>query len=83
MNVVKRTAEYTIYQKRSSRYAVKSADSKYINGDDKARILLEHDLIKVELPKPAEPEPEATAEAEAEAAPEAAGDGEEEAPAAE
>ena len=38
MKVVKRTAEFTIYQKRSERYAVQSADKKWVNGDDKARI---------------------------------------------
>ena len=35
-----------------------------INGDDKAKILLEEGLIKVVLPKPPEPEPEPEAEAE-------------------
>lgn len=60
MKVVKRTAEFTIYQKRSERYAVQSADKKWVNGDDKARILLDAGLIKVTLPKP--PEPEAPAE---------------------
>ena len=64
MKVVKRTADYTVYQKRSERYAVQGKDKAWINGDDKAKILLEEGLIKVVLPKPPEPEPEPEAEAE-------------------
>ena len=66
MKVVKRTADYTVYQKRSERYAVQGKDKAWVNGDDKAKILLEEGLIKVVLPKPPEPEPEAEPEAEAE-----------------
>ncbi len=62
MKVVKRTAEYTVYQKRSERYAVKGADKAYINGDEKAKILLAEGLIKVVLPEPKPEEPEAPAE---------------------
>ena len=64
MKVVKRTADYTVYQKRSERYAVQGKDKAWISGDDKAKILLEEGLIKVVLPKPPEPEPEPEAEAE-------------------
>ena len=64
MKVVKRTADYTVYQKRSERYAVQGKDKAWINGDDKAKILLEEGLIKVVLPKPPEPEPEPEPEAE-------------------
>ena len=63
MKVVKRTAEFTIYQKRSERYAVQSAAKKWINGDDKLRILIEAGLVKEAAPKPPEVEPEASAEA--------------------
>lgn len=80
MKVVKRTADYTVYQKRSERYAVQGADKAWINGDDKAKILLDEGLIKVVLPKP--PEPEAPAEEEA-AADGDADSAEAEAPAAE
>jgi len=62
MKVVKRTADYTVYQKRSERYAVKGADKAYINGDEKAKILLAEGLIKVVLPQPKAEEPEAPAE---------------------
>ncbi len=80
MKVVKRTADYTVYQKRSERYAVQGADKAWINGDDKAKILLDEGLIKVVLPKP--PEPEAPAEEET-AADGDADSAEAEAPAAE
>ena len=55
MKVVKRTADYTVYQKRSERYAVQNADKAWINGDDKAKILLDEGLIKVTPPKAPEP----------------------------
>lgn len=55
MKLVKRTAEYTIYLRGDKRYAVKGADKKQVNGDDKVRILLAEGLIKVPAPKAAEP----------------------------
>ncbi len=70
MKVVKQTAEYTIIQKRNNRYGVRGADRKWINADEKVRILLEQGLIKVTAP--AAPAEEATEEAAEEAAPEAA-----------
>lgn len=76
MKVVARTDEYTVYQKRSERYAVQDANRKWINGDAKVAILLEHKLIQAPAVKAPEPEPAP----EAEAADEAAAD---EAPAAE
>ena len=72
MKLVKKSAEYTVYQKRSSRYGVKGADNKWLNGDDKVKILLAECLIKVTEPKAAEPEE--AAEETAEEAPEAADD---------
>lgn len=65
MQVVARTAEYTIYQKRSQRYAVQSKDKQWLNGDDKVAVLRSHDLIKAPAPKA--PEPEAAAEETADA----------------
>ena len=65
MKVVKKTAEYTVYQKRSNRYAVQSAEKKWLNGDEKVKVLLAESLIKVTAPAPkAEAEPEAEAPAE-------------------
>ncbi|MEZ5557822.1 MAG: hypothetical protein R3E86_04665 [Pseudomonadales bacterium] len=81
MKVVKRTGEYTIYQKRSERYAVRDAARAWINGDAKVAILLEHKLI--EAPKAKAPEPVPAAEETAGAEAEAAEGGSEEAPAAE
>ena len=47
MKLVKKTAEYTIYQRSDDRYAVKDANKKPVNGDEKVRILLAEELIKV------------------------------------
>ncbi|MGV6807187.1 MAG: hypothetical protein ACWA5K_04725 [bacterium] len=74
MKVVKKTAEYTIYEKRSGRHAVKGADKQWINGEEKAKILLAEDLIKLTAPAAPEPEPveeveEAATEETAEAEP--------------
>jgi len=60
MKLVKKTAEYTVYQRRDERYAVEGANNKSINGDEKVKILVAEGLLKVALPK--EPEPEAAAE---------------------
>jgi hypothetical protein len=69
MKLVKKTAEYSIYQRGDERYAVKDAAKKPVNGDEKVRILLAEGLIKVTEPSaPAEPEAE---ESDAEEAPEA------------
>lgn len=67
MQQVKKTDTYTIFQKRSGRYAVLGKDKKWVNGDDKARILLDEALIKAPLTKAPEPQetPEAAPEAEA------------------
>ncbi|MBF0254957.1 MAG: hypothetical protein HQL47_00535 [Gammaproteobacteria bacterium] len=67
MKVVKKTDEYVIFAKRNQRHAVKSiASGKLINGDDKAKILLEAGLIQP--PKVKQPVAEAPAEEAAEAA---------------
>ena len=70
MKVTKKTAEYTIYQKRNNRYAVKGANSTWLNGEDKVKVLLAEGLIKLTEPAPKEEEP-AAEEAEAEEAEEA------------
>jgi len=67
MKVVARTDEYTIYQKRSERYAVQDSGKGWVNGDAKVAILLQHKLIEAPQPKAPEPEPEPEAAAEAEA----------------
>lgn len=79
MKLIKKTAEYSIYQRGDERYAVKDADKKPVNGEEKVRILRSEGLIKVTEPSaPAEPEPaaEEAAEAETAEAEEAPADGE-------
>ena len=67
MKVVASTDEYTIYQRRDERYAVRDADRRPINGAEKVAILLKHELIVAPAPKAPEPqEPEAAEEAAAE-----------------
>ena len=84
MKVVKKTSEYTISQRRDGRYAVVGSDKKPVNGDDKVKILLAEELIKVTVPAPApEPEPEAEEVAAEETAEESAEEAAEEAPAEE
>lgn len=60
MKTVKKTSEYTIKQRRDSRYAVIGADNKAVNGEDKVKILLAEGLIK--LTEPAAPAEEPAAE---------------------
>jgi hypothetical protein len=57
METVKKTAEYRIVKKRSGRYGVLDASGKWLNGDEKVKVLLAEKLIKAPAPKPAEPEP--------------------------
>jgi ribosomal protein S17 len=66
MNVIKKTSDYTIYQKRSNRYAVKDANNRWVSGDDKVKILLAEKLVKLPEPKPKEAQEEAAEETTAE-----------------
>ena len=75
MKIVKKTADYTIYQRGDERYAVQDSSQAAINGDDKVRILVEEGLIKAAVPaepveEVAEEEPAAEEPAAEEAAPE-------------
>jgi hypothetical protein len=59
MKVVKKTPEYTISQRRDGRYAVVGSNNKPVNGDEKVKVLLAEELIKVSVAAPAPvPEPE-------------------------
>lgn len=78
MKEVKVVGEHKIYEKRSGRYAVQDASKKYINGDDKAKILADAGLVTIPEPKAAEPEPDVS---ESEAAEATSEDAAEEAPA--
>ena len=54
MKLIKNTAEYKIFMRGDDRYAVQDASGKPVNGEEKVRILVEEDLIKVTLPSPKE-----------------------------
>lgn len=73
MKLVKKTDEYSIFQRSDDRYAVKDANKKAVNGEEKVKILLAEDLIKVTAPAAPEEAPaeEEAAEPEAAAADEA------------
>lgn len=62
--LVKRTAEYRIYQRKDDRYAVTDPNKKPINGDDKVAILLAEGLVSAPAPKQPAPEPTEDAPAE-------------------
>ena len=79
MKLIKKTAEYRIYQRRDERYAVENADRKPVNGDEKVAILLAEGLITAPAVK--QPEPEAPEATEEEAAAEEGAEAAEEAPA--
>lgn len=49
--LVKKTDKYQILKKRSGKFAVLTNDKKWINGLEKAQILIEAGLIKTGLPK--------------------------------
>ena len=80
MKLIKRTAEYKIFMRGDERFAVQDSNGKPVNGEDKVRILVEEELIKVTVPAPKEEAPEAAVAASDEAV-EATADGVEEAPA--
>lgn len=59
MKIVKKTSEYTISQRRDGRYAVVDGSKNPVNGDEKVKILLAEELVKITAPAPAPaPEPE-------------------------
>ena len=59
MKLIKKTAEYKIFMRGDDRYAVQDATGKPVNGEEKVRILVEEELIKVTVPSPKEAAPEA------------------------
>ena len=52
METVKKTENYTIFKKRNGRYSIKGAKGKWINGDEKTKILSAEGLIKVAVKSP-------------------------------
>jgi hypothetical protein len=60
MELVKKTADHSIFKKRSGRYCIQNPKGQWILAADKVRILVDHKLLKVEKAKPkAEPKAEA------------------------
>lgn len=65
MKEIESSGEYTIFEKKSGRHAVKDKNKQYVNGDEKAKILADAGLITIPEPKPVEeaaPAEEAAAE---------------------
>jgi hypothetical protein len=62
MELVKKVGETTIYKKKSGRFGVQNNKNKWINGDEKAKILSEAGLIKVSVKAKVEAVAEAPAE---------------------
>jgi hypothetical protein len=73
MKKVQQAGDYTIFQKRSGRYAVQDKEKNWVNAEEKTKILLDAALIKAAPPKPPGPETEAEAEPGEETAAEAGG----------
>ncbi|MDW3095661.1 MAG: hypothetical protein R8G33_08310 [Gammaproteobacteria bacterium] len=63
MKEIKSVGDNKIFQKKSGRYAVIGSDKKYINGDDKAKILADAGLVTIPEQKAA-PVEEAPTETE-------------------
>ena len=66
MQQIKKTAEYTILQKKSGRYAVKNRKTrKLVNGEEKQAILVAEALVTLPTPKaaPTRKEPESSLQA--------------------
>ncbi|MFG1483508.1 hypothetical protein ABMA79_09500 [Halobacteriovorax sp. HFRX-2_2] len=66
MEVVKKVGEYTIVKKRSGRFAVKAANGKFVNKEEKVKILTDAGLITAPVAKVEAPAVEEETEAAAE-----------------
>ncbi|MBH48863.1 MAG: hypothetical protein CME71_11910 [Halobacteriovorax sp.] len=67
MEIVKKTKSYTVIKKRSGRFGVLGANGKWINGNEKIKILLDEGFIKVPAPKAPESKDESSTEESQEA----------------
>ncbi len=52
METIKETKQEQILKKRYGRFAVKTLKGKWVNGVEKAKILVDAGLVKTGLPKP-------------------------------
>jgi hypothetical protein len=57
MEVVKQTKEFTVYKKRNGRFGVKNTAGKWVNAEEKVKVLSDQGLIKVAAPKKVEEAP--------------------------
>lgn len=51
MELVKKSGEFTIYKKRSGRYAVQGANNAFLHGEEKVQVLLKEGLVKPQQKK--------------------------------
>jgi len=66
MEKVKSTKEYNVFKKKSGRFGIRASNGKWINGEDKVKILLSEKLIKLSPKKVVEEAPtDATESSEA------------------
>ena len=49
MELVKKVGDVTIFKKRNGRFGVQNKSKKWINGEEKAKILIDAGLIKVSV----------------------------------
>ena len=54
MKLIRKVGEYKIFMRGDDRYAIQDANGKPVNGEEKVRILVKEDLIKVTVPSPKE-----------------------------
>ena len=50
MKLIKKSADYKIFIRGDDRYAVQDSNGRSVNGEEKVRILVEEELIKVAMP---------------------------------
>ena len=50
MKLIKKSADYKIFVRGDDRYAVQDNNGRSVNGEEKVRILVEEELIKVAVP---------------------------------
>lgn len=63
METIKKSDDYTVVKKRSGRFGVLGKNNKWVNGEEKVKILLSEGLIKVSAPgKKAAPQESEVAE---------------------
>ena len=68
MKLIKKSADYKIFVRGDDRYAVQDSNGRSVNGEEKVRILVEEELIKVAVPSAPAAADEAEAVAEEAAA---------------